>query len=151
MGANDEHVVDAKMQGTVAYNRFGEGLVQRMPRCRLGFFQVVNNDYNQWQMYAIGGSQKPTIISQGNRFVAPPMPEAKGVTMRFNATEEEWRNWNWRSEDDLFENGAIFVESGQKVNPQFSSMEFIQAEPGSMAERLTSNSGYLNCRENLPC
>jgi hypothetical protein len=30
----------------------------------------VNNDYTEWQMYAIGGSESPTILSEGNRFTA---------------------------------------------------------------------------------
>lgn len=55
---------------TVAFNHFGEGLVERMPRCRHGYFHVVNNDYTEWKLYAIGGSAAPTINSQGNRFVA---------------------------------------------------------------------------------
>ena len=42
-----------------------------MCRCRHGYFHVVNNDFTQWKMYAIGGSAGPTINSQGNRFLAP--------------------------------------------------------------------------------
>lgn len=80
LGANDGYGEDAIMQATVAFNRFGKGLVQRMPRCRWGFFHVVNNDYAQWEMYAIGGSAHPTIISQGNRFKASKTnPYAKEV------------------------------------------------------------------------
>lgn len=30
-------------------------------------------------MYAIGGSANPTINSQGNRYIAPPDPNAKEV------------------------------------------------------------------------
>lgn len=78
-GASDSYQGDSIMQVTVAFNHFGKGLVQRMPRCRWGFFHVVNNDYTHWLMYAIGGSQHPTIISQGNRFIAPPNPAARQV------------------------------------------------------------------------
>lgn len=78
-GASDSYSGDSVMQITVAFNHFGRGLVQRMPRCRWGFFHVVNNDYTHWLMYAIGGSQHPTIISQGNRFIAPPSLAAKEV------------------------------------------------------------------------
>uniref|UniRef100_A0A803QQY4 Pectate lyase n=1 Tax=Cannabis sativa TaxID=3483 RepID=A0A803QQY4_CANSA len=78
-GASDSYSADQMMQVTVAFNHFGQGLVQRMPRCRWGFFHVVNNDYTHWLMYAIGGSQHPTIISQGNRFIAPPNLNAKEV------------------------------------------------------------------------
>lgn len=59
------------MQVTVAFNHFGQGLVQRMRRVRWGFAHVVNNDYTHWLLYATGGSSHPTILSQGNRFIAP--------------------------------------------------------------------------------
>ncbi|KAI3751712.1 hypothetical protein L2E82_22803 [Cichorium intybus] len=62
---------------TFAFNHFGKGLIQRMPRCRHGYFHVVNNDFTEWKMYAIGGSANPTINSQGNRYIAPPDPNAK--------------------------------------------------------------------------
>lgn len=78
-GASDSYPQDQVMQITVAFNHFGRGLVQRMPRCRWGFFHVVNNDYTHWLMYAIGGSKNPTIISQGNRYIAPPNIAAKVV------------------------------------------------------------------------
>lgn len=78
-GGSDSYSDDARMQITVAFNHFGQGLVQRMPRCRWGFVHVVNNDYTHWLMYAIGGSQHPTIISQGNRFIAPLDPDCKEV------------------------------------------------------------------------
>lgn len=70
LGANDGTTQDKLMQVTIAFNRFGKGLVQRMPRCRWGFFHVINNYYSHWEMYAIGGSANPTIISQGNRYKA---------------------------------------------------------------------------------
>ena len=40
---------------------------------------MVNNDFTEWKMYAIGGSANPTINSQGNRYIAPPDPDAKEV------------------------------------------------------------------------
>lgn len=104
MGHSDSYTRDKVMQVTIAYNHFGEGLIQRMPRfllpffpsgcliqksgvlilvclfrCRHGYFHVVNNDYTHWVMYAIGGSANPTINSQGNRFLAPANPFAKEV------------------------------------------------------------------------
>lgn len=69
------------MHVTLAYNHFGKRLSQRMPRCRWGFFHIVNNDYTHWLMYAIGGSKGATIISQGNRFIAPPDPNFKEVNI----------------------------------------------------------------------
>lgn len=78
-GASDSYSGDKIMQVTLAFNHFGKGLIQRMPRCRWGFFHIVNKEYTHWLMYAIVGSQQPTIISQGNRFVASPNPNAKEV------------------------------------------------------------------------
>lgn len=86
LGATDAFPQDSIMQVTVAFNRFGKGLIQRMPRCRWGFFHVVNNDYSHWQMYAIGGSANPTIISQGNRFKAANNPNTKQVNVTIHIT-----------------------------------------------------------------
>ena len=79
LGADDSHSEDKNMLVTVAFNRFDIGCTQRMPRCRFGFFQVVNNDYNKWGMYAVGGSASPTILSQGNRYLAPDNNNFKNV------------------------------------------------------------------------
>nr|DAD30723.1 TPA_asm: hypothetical protein HUJ06_009574 [Nelumbo nucifera] len=79
LGHSDTYTQDKNMQVTIAFNHFGEGLVQRMPRCRHGYFHVVNNDYTHWEMYAIGGSAAPTINSQGNRFLAPDNRFSKEV------------------------------------------------------------------------
>lgn len=86
LGADDSHTEDKDMLVTVAFNRFNEGCTQRMPRCRHGFFQVVNNDYNKWKMYAIGGSSNPTILSQGNRFMAADEKRLKQVYMQIKST-----------------------------------------------------------------
>ncbi|KAJ6321785.1 hypothetical protein OIU77_011793 [Salix suchowensis] len=144
---------DSIMQITVAFNHFGRGLVQRMPRCRWGFFHVVNNDYTHWLMYAIGGSHNPTIISQGNRFIAPNNTFAKEVTKRDYALESEWKNWNWRSEDDLMMNGAFFVQSGSPSTSsrQLSRFDMIKSKPGTFVTRLTRFSGSLDCFKGKPC
>ncbi|XP_042417534.1 pectate lyase-like [Zingiber officinale] len=151
LGASDSYSDDAKMQVTVAYNHFGRGLVQRMPRCRWGFFHVVNNDYTHWLMYAIGGSMHPTIISQGNRFMGPPNQAAKEVTHREYGTEAEYAKWNWRSENDQYLNGAVFTQTGHKVSTKYSKLDYIKAKPGSWVARLTRFSGCLNCKANGPC
>ncbi|KAJ0667189.1 putative pectate lyase [Helianthus annuus] len=140
------------MRATVAYNRFEETCTQRMPRCRFGFFQVVNNDYNKWKMYAIGGSANPTILSQGNRFVASDNPNTKKVLQRNYAEESEWKNWNWRSEKDVLENGAIFIASG--VDPQLTPEQqegMIEVAPGELVPQLTSSAGVLSCVVGQPC
>ena len=82
LGHSDSYVKDKVMQVTVAYNHFGEGLVQRMPWIRHGTLHVVNNDYTHWEKYAIGGSEGPTIYSQGNRYLASTnYPYAKEVKL----------------------------------------------------------------------
>lgn len=152
LGASDAYSGDSIMQVTVAFNHFGKGLVQRMPRCRWGFFHVVNNDYTHWLMYAIGGSSHPTIISQGNRYIAPHIPFAKEVTKRDYASEKEWMKWQWRSEGDLFINGAFFRESGSSSGSiSFSRNEFIKAKPAVYVGRLTRFAGTVHCKKGVPC
>ncbi|QHO12735.1 hypothetical protein HN873_052213 [Arachis hypogaea] len=149
-GANDQHTIDKVMQITLVFNHFGKRLIQRMPRCRFGFVHVVNNDYTHWEMYAIGGSSKPTIISEGNRFVAPDNNNAKEVTKR--VTNDDWKNWQWRSINDAFVNGAFFVQSGPElVKRPFSSKDMIAGKDGSYVQRLTSFAGSLKCRVGKPC
>ncbi|KVH96126.1 AmbAllergen, partial [Cynara cardunculus var. scolymus] len=152
LGADDSHSEDKIMKVTVAYNKFSTGCVQRMPRCRWGFFQVVNNDYEKWGLYAIGGTSNPTILCQGNRFVAPDDKNKKKVTMRVGVEEAEWKKWNWRSQDDLLLNGAVFIDSGS--DPQLTPEEqagMIPPEPASTVETLTKDAGFLVCSPGTPC
>lgn len=151
-GAEDNNERDKNMHVTVAYTHFGKNLVQRMPRVRWGFFHLVNNDYTHWQMYAIGGSRGASIISQGNRFIAPPDPVAKEITHRTNGLEPGWQSWNWRSEGDLMMNGAFFVESGSPnwrtgIDPQ----DLIVPAPATEVTTLTLFTGPLGCRNKKPC
>ncbi|KAJ6970330.1 pectate lyase-like [Populus alba x Populus x berolinensis] len=150
LGASDSYSGDSVMQITVAFNHFGRGLVQRMPRVRWGFVHVVNNDYTHWEMYAIGGSQHPTIISQGNRFIAPSDPACKEVTKRDYAVESVWKSWNWRSEGDLLLNGAFFVQSGNAIKTM-NKPGVINAKPGGHVSMLTRFSGALDCVRGRPC
>ncbi|MED6181480.1 putative pectate lyase 3 [Stylosanthes scabra] len=149
-GANKDHTIDKVMQITLAFNHFGKRLIQRMPRCRYGFVHVVNNDYTHWEMYAIGGSEHPTIISEGNRFVAPDDNNAKEITKR--VTNDDWKDWQWRSTDDVFENGAFFVQSGPEMKTRpFGLKDMITPKPGSYVQRLTRYAGSLKCRVGEPC
>ncbi|KAL3526492.1 hypothetical protein ACH5RR_011148 [Cinchona calisaya] len=152
-GASDSQSKDAIMQITVAFNHFGKRLVQRMPRCRWGYIHVVNNDYTHWEMYAIGGSQHPTIISQGNRFIAPPDIFKKEVTKRDYAEESTWKQWTWRSEGDLFMNGAFFVQSGDpdftKKHPQL--YDGIAPADSSQVTWITRFAGALLCKVGMQC
>ncbi|KAL1315787.1 probable pectate lyase 3 [Arachis duranensis] len=149
-GGREEHTIDKMMQVTVAFNHFGKRLLQRMPRCRFGFFHIANNDYTHWQMYAIGGNKNPTIISEGNRFWAPDNIHAKEVTKRVDANIGEWKSWQWRSINDELLNGAFFVQSGSEL-VNWSNKNKIASKPGKYVAQLTRFAGTLRCRVGKPC
>ncbi|GMH20416.1 hypothetical protein Nepgr_022257 [Nepenthes gracilis] len=151
LGHSDSYEKDKIMQVTIAYNHFGEGLIQRMPRCRHGYFHVVNNDYTHWEMYAIGGSADPTINSQGNRYVAPDNPFAKEVTKRVDTNDYIWKQWNWRSEGDLMLAGAYFTPSGAGAASSYARASSLAAKPSSLVGTLTSGAGALSCRRGHSC
>ncbi|RHN82478.1 putative pectate lyase [Medicago truncatula] len=143
LGHNDKYTPDRGMQVTIAFNHFGEGLVQRMPRCRLGYIHVVNNDFTQWEMYAIGGSANPTINSQGNRYTAPSDANAKEVTKRVDTDDKEWSGWNWRTEGDIMVNGAFFVPSGVGMSAQYAEASSVQPKSVEQINQLTMYSGVF--------
>ncbi|KAF3780143.1 Pectate lyase [Nymphaea thermarum] len=153
LGHSDAYLPDKAMRVTVAFNHFGEGLVQRMPRCRHGFFHIVNNDYTHWEMYAIGGSADPTIISQGNRFLAPNTRFDKEVTKREYTPESEWMHWNWVSEGDLMLNGAYFRPSGSGAGAatSYARADSLSARPASYVPYVTASAGTLTCRKGSQC
>ncbi|KAI8560330.1 hypothetical protein RHMOL_Rhmol04G0247000 [Rhododendron molle] len=148
LGHSDSYLPDSGMQVTIAFNHFGQKLVQRMPRCRRGYIHVVNNDFTQWEMYAIGGSGNPTINSQGNRYIAPFNYNAKEVTKRVETGEEEWRGWNWRSEGDIMVNGAYFVASGEGVEVKYEKAYSVEPKSASFIDQITLNAGVLGGRSN---
>ncbi|KAJ8759109.1 hypothetical protein K2173_004115 [Erythroxylum novogranatense] len=143
LGHDDRYELDSGMQVTIAFNHFGVGLVQRMPRCRHGYIHVVNNDFTHWEMYAIGGSANPTINSQGNRYTAPPDPNAKEVTKRVETEESEWAGWNWRTDGDLMVNGAFFVPSGVGLAEQYAKASSVEPESAGLIDQLTMNVGVF--------
>ncbi|KAK8940138.1 hypothetical protein KSP40_PGU002815 [Platanthera guangdongensis] len=73
-----------------------------------------------------GGLCHPTILSQGNRYIASPDLAAKEVTHRDYVAEAVWRTWTWRSEGDLMMNGAFFVEAGSAFTSKFTKQEKIR-------------------------
>ncbi|RID67963.1 hypothetical protein BRARA_C00157 [Brassica rapa] len=125
LGHDDKYTADSGMQVTIAFNHFGEGLVQRMPRCRHG------------------GSANPTINSQGNRYTAPIDPNAKEVTKRVDSNEKHWGKWNWRTEGDVMVNGAFFVPSGDGVSPAYARATSLQAKTADVIDQLTVNAGVF--------
>ncbi|KAK6160315.1 hypothetical protein DH2020_003696 [Rehmannia glutinosa] len=151
LGHSDSFMRDKIMQVTIAFNHFGEGLVQRMPRCRHGYFHVVNNDYTHWEMYAIGGSASPTINSQGNRFLAPDRADNKEVTKHEDAPQSEWKKWNWRSEGDLLLNGAFFTRSGAGASSNYAKASSPSARPSSIVGSITMGAGSLKCKKGKRC
>ncbi|KAK6932762.1 Pectate lyase [Dillenia turbinata] len=127
-----------------------DGLIDRMPRVRFGYAHVANNKYDEWLMYAIGGSADPTILSEGNYFTAPNDPYFKQVTKR--DTDAYWKNWKWRSSRDIFQNGAYFVPSGWGTcSPGYTPAQYFSVAPGGLVPALTSDSGPLNCALNRSC
>ncbi|KAK8644028.1 hypothetical protein V6N13_013303 [Hibiscus sabdariffa] len=157
MGHSDEFLDDQNMQVTIAFNYFGEGLVQRMPRCRHGYFHIVNNVYIGWEMYAIGGSANPTINSQGNVFIASDNKFSKeasfftpNVTKR-ESSFDEWRNWNWRSEGDMMVNGAFFTPSGEEAPESYIRASSMVARPTSLLTKMAQYAGALSCRKGYAC
>ncbi|KAG7029228.1 putative pectate lyase 5 [Cucurbita argyrosperma subsp. argyrosperma] len=151
LGHSDSYTQDKNMQVTIAFNHFGEGLVQRMPRCRHGYFHVVNNDYTHWIMYAIGGSASPTINSQGNRYLAPNNRDRKEVTKREDAPQSKWKNWNWRSSGDLMLNGAFFTRSGAGSSSSYARASSLSAKSSSLVSTMTAGAGVLRCRKGSRC
>jgi pectate lyase len=151
-GGRNGDDIDSKMQITLAYNHFGKNLVQRMPRVRRGFVHLVNNDYTHWMMYAIGGSHNATIISQGNRYVAPDNIGAKVITNRILTSEWEWKKWTWVSDRDELKNGAIFIPSGDPNGARkFIDPHKMRSVRGSKVRVLTQFSGHITCKRGSPC
>ncbi|KAI4372304.1 hypothetical protein MLD38_010550 [Melastoma candidum] len=150
LGHNDHFTADKVMTVTVAFNRFGKGLVQRMPRVRFGYAHVANNRYDEWEMYAVGGSADPTIFSEGNYFAAPNDPSFKQVTKR--DAGGNWKSWKWRSSRDTFLNGAYFVQSGYgSCAPPYVAGQKFKVVDGGQVPALTSSAGPLSCIPGRPC
>ncbi|XP_011097759.1 probable pectate lyase 22 [Sesamum indicum] len=152
MGHSDDFVADKNMQVTIAFNYFGEGLVQRIPRCRHGYFHVVNNVYTGWKMYAIGGSANPTINSQGNVFIALDDDAPKEVTKRETPEGDgEWKRWNWRSDGDVLLNGAYFTASGNRTPESYTKASSMVARPASLLTSIIPSAGVLSCKIGQLC
>ncbi|CAA0838643.1 Probable pectate lyase 22 [Striga hermonthica] len=150
MGHNDDYVADRNMQVTIAFNYFGKGLIQRIPRCRHGYFHIVNNVYTGWGMYAIGGSANPTINSQSNVFIASG--DTKEVTKHETPPgDNEWKKWNWRSDGDLLMNGAHFTTSGNRTSESYIKASSMVARPASLLTRIVPSAGVLNCKLGQLC
>lgn len=147
LGGDASHTMDRNMHVTVAYNKFGPGLVQRMPRIRYGNLHLVNNEYSSgWGVYPVGGSQNPTILSQGNVYNANR--GNKEVTKRIDDGGPKFggpRTWNWRSEGDMFQSGAYFGNVPMSWSAQsYSQTVSCKSRPASMVWKMVRDAGPLN-------
>ncbi|KAJ3675739.1 hypothetical protein LUZ60_004781 [Juncus effusus] len=147
LGHDDGYLRDRKMRVTLAFNRFGPNCKQRMPRIRHGYAHIVNNLYNGWGDYAIGGSMGPSIKSQSNLFVAPNSSNKK-VTSRIAGVGT---SWNWQSVGDTFENGARFKQSGRIIRPKYNKQQFFRDENANRVRMLTKDAGAILCSSRIRC
>ncbi|KAH6773436.1 Pectin lyase-like superfamily protein [Perilla frutescens var. hirtella] len=147
LGHDDGFRRDVNMRVTVAFNHFGPNCIQRMPRIRFGYAHVVNNLYLGWGIYAIGGSMTPSIKSQSNLFIAPKGGN-KEITWDSNA------NGNFKSIEDVFENGASFTTSVDKdaaMRPNYGADQTFEVEDGRRVRALTKSAGALKCPKISRC
>ncbi|KAL9254490.1 putative pectate lyase 2 [Drosera capensis] len=164
LGHADDFHDDKNMKVTVVFNHFGPNCNQRMPRVRWGYAHVVNNLYQGWEHYAIGGSMNPSIKSEANLFVAPPggkkevryhEPPTSVITSRLDyiVDEIEKKSWNFQSVRDYFENGALFRSSeGQAViKPGYTKEQEFEAADARALKCLTRSAGALRCHEGVKC
>lgn len=63
-----------------------------------------------------------------------------------------WENWNWRSVDDMFMNGAFFTDSGSSnvESALYAKATSFAAKPSSSVESLTANAGPFQCGPGVP-
>jgi len=73
------------------------------------------------------------------------------VTKREYTGESKWKHWNWRSEGDLFLNGAFFTRSGAGAGANYARASSLSAKSSSLVGTMTSYSGALNCRAGRRC
>ncbi|TVU42378.1 hypothetical protein EJB05_08780, partial [Eragrostis curvula] len=147
LGHDDGHADDRRMRVTVAFNRFGPNVNQRMPRIRHGYAHVVNNFYDGWRDYAIGGSMGPSVKSQGNLFIASGADNKK-VTRRMPVAGKDW---DWHSVGDSFENGAVFKQTGSRVPPNYNKHQAFPAAGADQVRSLTKDAGALTCSVGGAC
>ncbi|CAH1439966.1 unnamed protein product [Lactuca virosa] len=107
--------------------------------------------YDEWHMYAVGGSANPTILSEGNYYTASKIASIREVTKREN-NKNGWKNWKWRSSKDVFLGGAFFIPSGYgSCAPGYSRAQSFPVAHGSQVPALTANAGPLRCTKYKAC
>jgi len=73
------------------------------------------------------------------------------VTKRENAPEYLWKKWNWRSDGDLFLNGAYFVASGGTSPELYAKAKSMEGQTSSHVPLLTREAGPFNCQRGRHC
>ncbi|GLT72220.1 hypothetical protein SLA2020_441740 [Shorea laevis] len=145
LGHDDGYMRDKNMKVTIMYNHFGPNCSQRMPRIRYGYAHVVNNLYQGWMQYAIGGRMNPSVKSQANLFIAPKSGN-KEVT--------------WRSKSSHREIGGLmeillssFTQSGTASgeNLGYSHAQVFPVADARSVRSLTKSSGALRCTPRSRC
>ncbi|CAI0399994.1 unnamed protein product [Linum tenue] len=150
LGHDDSYLRDQQMKVTIVLNRFRPNCNQRMPRVRYGYAHVVNNLYQGWKQYAIGGSMHPIIKSESNDFIAPQSGNKK-VTWR-KGVDRNSKPWTFYSVNDLFENGAYFKSTGKNGSvPSYNNEQKFHIAKAKIVKTLTSSAGALKCSKALTC
>ncbi|GAB2268783.1 hypothetical protein Dimus_003728 [Dionaea muscipula] len=154
LGHADDFQADKDMKVTVVFNHFGPNCNQRMPRVRWGYAHIVNNLYQGWENYAIGGSRNPSVKSEANLFIAPKTGNKEIISRIDNIEVQlEKKSWNFQSVRDYFENGACFKSSeGQAViKPAYTNGQTFQVADARALRSLTRSAGALRCRQGWAC
>ncbi|ONK77200.1 uncharacterized protein A4U43_C02F4120 [Asparagus officinalis] len=148
LGHDDSFVQDKEMRVTVAYNHFGPDCRQRMPRIRHGRVHVANNYHDGWYEYAIGGGANPTIMSEGNLYIATDRPDHKKVAWR-----ESGHNWHVKSVGDVFANGAVFSlqATDENTKPPYGQKQRFDVGSGNDVPEITKDAGALSCSTSKLC
>lgn len=65
--------------------------------------------------------------------------------------DDEWKEWNWKSEGDEMLNGAFFTPSGNEDSPSYTKMSSMVARPASLLKTTHPSVGVLSCQIGKPC
>lgn len=139
----------------VLFDLFIVKLVVSPCRVRFGVVHIVNNDYSAgWGIYAIGGSEDPTILSEGNYF--DPANGPKQITKRINDGGGSFgglSRWNWKSVGDLCTKGSYFTPSGftSLAARAYAKAFSCTARPATVTLQLTKSAGPLGCQQGGRC
>ena len=111
---------------------------------------MVNNLYQKWAQYAIGGSMNPSVKSEANLFVASKSGK-KEVTWRSDTVGNK-KSWRFYSVRDAFENGASFIQTGfGGAKPNYNRQQSFPVVDAQSVRSLTRSAGVLRCTQKSRC